>query len=459
MNSHFALSWIYDELHVCRLQHDTVTELWTAPEPVRDLGDLHRALVACSERLGLHRGGTLAIACQSDRLVHRILELPPLNTRDMERHLARRVEQENSDGGDFAYSYRRLNSERYGSGALLHLLPRTELDAIIRIAGENHLTPQALLPINDILLHHVASLDLAESEIVLAVALFPNRVELVASTGHGEGLFVRSLQFDWSGDRCERLRLDIERTLLYLKQRQQIVERIVIAGAGAPHACELLHPHFSQPITQLPQGSEPWFWARAVGTMPAATSGNLVPLHVRNSLRTIRILHGSSWIAAAAVVAALAIGISVEYLRWQQRDTDPGWSERYAELRQQRDAYARRAANLNELQQQLAGLTPAQGDVPAQFLARLGEIVPASAAVQRAEVAWERDHWRIRIEGETRAKMADAITVLESIEQSIEAAPWHGQVFDSWRGDWLERLRQGGATDSGPIGFRVEGSL
>jgi hypothetical protein len=193
--------------------------------------------------------------------------------------------------------------------------------------------------------------------------------------------------------------------------------------------------------------------------MPVAISGNLVPLHVRHSLRTLRILHGSSWIAAAAVLAALAIGISVEYLRWQQRETDPGWSERYAVLRQQRDQYAKRAANLSAMHEQLLRLTPLRGDLPAQFLAHLGEIVPASASLQRAEIAWERDHWRIRIEGETRVNMVDAIALLEAIEHSIAAAPWHGQISDSWRSDWLERLRQGGATDPGPVGFRVEGSL
>jgi hypothetical protein len=128
-------------------------------------------------------------------------------------------------------------------------------------------------------------------------------------------------------------------------------------------------------------------------------------------------------------------------------------------LRLQRDEYRQREAAVQALQQQLAGLTPDRQNVPAQFLARLGEIVPSSASLQRAEISWDADRWHFKIEGDTRTTMADTITTLESIEQNLEAAPWHGIVSDSWRTDWLERLRNGGAADSGPVGFRLDGTL
>lgn len=459
ITSDFAISWIYQEFHACRLQHGTASRHWTAPYPVTELAEFNRALVQAGEELGMHRGGTLAITYESDQHLHRFLDLPPLGKRDLERHLMRRAAQEKPFTEEAAHGYSVLNSTRFGTGALLHLLPRPLLDAIIRICQENHLVPVRLVSLTDVVRHHVASRGLPEEDIILVVALFDGRVELVAATGRGEGLFVRELQFDWRGEQVERLRLDIERTLLYLKQRQQIVEHLLFMGAGAETAIDALRAEFTLPLETVNNGTEPWFWAHAASLLPRDVASNLIPKHVRNAVRTQRILHGSSWIAVAAVLSAIVISATVEYLRWQQRQTDPSWAERYSALRLQRDEYRQREEMLHALEQQLADLTPDRQNVPAQFLARLGTIVPSPAFLQHAEISWDADEWRFKIEGGTHTTMADAITTLESIERNLEAAPWHGVVSDSWRTDWLERLRNGGATDSGLVGFRLDGTL
>ncbi|MCP5145788.1 MAG: hypothetical protein H6978_13350 [Gammaproteobacteria bacterium] len=458
-NTHFAISWIYEEFRACRIQHGQLVAQWIAPMPVTNLLDFNVALVQASEALGMFNGGTLAIAYEADEHAHKYLDLPAMSQRDLERHLELRVDQEKPFDGEAAWSYRILNSQQHGHGALLHTMPARILNAIIRICHENQLTPVRMVPLTDIMAQSLITHQLPATDVVLVVALFDSRVELVVTTGTGEAMFVRELSYHWQTDNLGRLQLDIERTLLYVKQRQHTVGRILVIGRQARTAITQIAGHFAVPVELANDGEHDCFWAGAVAALPNETTTNLIPKSVRRSANSKQFLRAATWIAAASVLCAVAITGWVEYLLWNASRTDPQRLQRAVDLRETRDVYVNRIADLDAKRAELQRLSPDRRSIPAQFIARLGEIVPETALLQRASVSFDGQQWQFSLEGATLPTMSDAVATLTLIEQHLAAEPWLGTISNQWRNQWLEQLRNGAATDPGLVAFNVEGAL
>ena len=92
-NTRFGIEWIYGEFLISRFAGGRVAERWQAPYPVTDLKSLGRAMHDASQHIDLPRGGDVAIAYEDDLHTHEFVEVPPLRKRDLEKHLALRVEQ------------------------------------------------------------------------------------------------------------------------------------------------------------------------------------------------------------------------------------------------------------------------------------------------------------------------------------------------------------------------------
>jgi hypothetical protein len=170
--SHFAISWIYEELHVCRVARDKVVEHWVSPDPVEDLADFNVALVQASASLGMQTGGDIAITYESDEHAHVFLDLPPMPQRDLEQYLQRRVDQEKSFDDPAVWSYRHVEHDDGSIGVLLHLMPKSILDAVLRICHESHIVPTRMVPLTDVMVQHLP-VHLGEpNDVLLVVALF-----------------------------------------------------------------------------------------------------------------------------------------------------------------------------------------------------------------------------------------------------------------------------------------------
>ena len=137
------------------------------------------------------------------------------------------LNQEKQFSGEAYWSYRTIDKHDELGGVLLHVMPKEFLDAVIRICRENHLTPMRLLPLTDVIAQQISARYESAEQVVLAVALFNERIEFVVASQSGEVLFVRELNYQWGAAEQNRLRVDIERTVLYVKQRQRGINRIM----------------------------------------------------------------------------------------------------------------------------------------------------------------------------------------------------------------------------------------
>jgi hypothetical protein len=455
----FAISWLYEELHACRLHNGKVEAEWHAPFAVVDLMDFNVALIQAAESVGMTKGGDLALVFDSDEQAHVFVDVPPMPERDLERLLERRVLQEKAFDGEATWCYSPVGSSAHGGGALVHMLPMRMRDAMLRICQENHVAPMRMHPVTTVVSSVTKKRDFPPDEIVLVAALFESRVELIVADGRGAGLFERKLNFAWDIDEGERLTTDLERTLLYVKQRQQAATRILILGRDAELVAGTLRDKFQIAVEFVPESSEPIYWAHAVGLLGGVHKSNFVPRSVQRAELDRRILRATSWLTVATVLCTLMVTLGVEFLLYQQHQRDPNWHSRLDALTRDRDQLLVARENIAGMRVELAQLTPDNRATPAQFLAELGNLLPETALLSKAEFRQEGAHWRFDLAGATRPTMADAVATLESITTNLAAPPWSATVDDSWRGLWLDKLRNGGAADPGLVGFTLNGDI
>ncbi|MEM7468242.1 MAG: hypothetical protein AAF387_15335 [Pseudomonadota bacterium] len=459
MSVQFSVSWIYEEFRVARVQRNNLRDVWVSPTPVLDLAGFHEALIAASAALHMNNGGDVAIAFESDAHSHAFIDLPPMNRRDLEKYLARRVEQEKTFDGDAVWSYRQTEQGDGSSGVLLHVMPKGKLDAIIRICQENHLTPMRLLPLTDVMAQHLPPLYQESEEVIVVAALFDERVEIVVANNFGDILFVRELKYHWRDDGLERLRVDLERTVLYVKQRQRSVTRIALMGTEAASAQTVLQSHVNFPIDVDDDSSEAFFWARAVADISNDVTSNFIPKSVQRTALREKAVRAASWLAVAASLSAISVTGWVEYLIHQQRQQDPIVANSISSLNNQRAALLEKAGQLEVLKNQLVELSPAYPAIPAWFLSHLGDLVPEHAVLSVAELSLSDGRWRFKLEGATSPTLAASADTLAEFESKLSRTPWQANVSDNWRVEWMDQLRSGQAAKTGLLGFRLAGEI
>lgn len=455
----FAISWIYEEFRVARIARGELAEVWQSSEPVSSLAAFHEALIKASTALKMNSGGDVAIAFESDDHSHAFLDLPPMNRRDVERYLERRVDQEKAFEGRAVWSYRTDEDNEESRGVLLHVMPKSVLDAIIRICQENHLTPMRLLPLTDVMAQHVPDVYESADEVILVAALFEERVEIVVTSDRGEILFVRELKYHWRDESLERFRVDIERTVLYVKQRQRSVDRISLVGSESKLAARVLQTHVSFPVDVDDDGLEPYFWAKSVAGLRNDTTSNFIPKTVQRTAARQKAVRTASWLAVAATLCAIAVTGWVEYLIFEQGRRDPIIEQNIAALTARRDALQAQVDRVALLELRLTELSPQYPAVPAWFLSRIGELIPDQAILRSVELAWVEERWEFSLEGATTPTLASSAETLAEFEQRLSDDPWKATVSDDWRVEWFDQLRLGKAANTGLLGFTFRGDL
>ncbi len=459
-NTRFGIEWIYGEFLISRFAGGRSVEQWSAPYPVTDLASLSRAMFDASEHIDLPRGGDVAIAYEDDLHTHEFLEVPPVGKRDLEKHLALRVEQSKPFDDEAAWCYHPAKPGQKMEGVLLHLMPQRVVEAVIRICGEYYLTPKRLVPLTEIISEHVPKLEADKQDVLLMIALFAERVQLVVAYGDGEVLFVRELQYSWQNDNIDRLVVDVNRTIGYVKQRISLrPDQAWVMGAYAEVVIDAFERDLDCPVSVDETATGTDFWMAEVAGLSQRLDSNFVPRLARRavsrkSLMRAAVLTGFSLFGAAAVMGALVQwlittkALDAETIRSDIVNLEQDILHLEEELR---------AFDLEQLR--LNQLTADAFNLPALFLSHLGEIVPDGLVLLNANVVREDTHWTIELTGSTELPFDLAPAEFELLESRLKQPPWNAQITQSWRHGWMEQLKSGGAAMDGAVGFRLTGTL
>lgn len=459
MTTKFGIEWAYGEFKIGRFHQGTCVESWRSPEPVTDLASLNWAMVQARQHIDMERGGSVAIAYEDDTHTHEFLEVPLLSKRDLDKYLSRRVEQDKLFAEEAAWCHHPANRGVGKDGILLHLMPKNIVDAVVRICEEHYLVPKRLVPLTEVLSEYVPTLEAATNDILLLVAPFASRVELVVSQGNGNILFVRELAYNWR-DQLERLVMDINRTAGYCKQRiGGKLSAIWVIGENAGDLSEAIGDRLDVEVNRDQPSQEPSFWMTQVAALPQRLSSNFIPKLARNavnqkSITRAAVLAGFALtVCSLGVVGGVEIMISSHHIDADEVDADIHRIHEDIHTLEQKIEHAK------NYEQTLQNLTADAFNLPALFLSHLGEMVPDGLVLRKASIERTGASWQVNLSGTSPLALNQTAPLLAQFEQKLQQAPWNIQVGQSWEENWMNQLQNGGATNSDTTGFEIIGSI
>ncbi len=459
-STRFGIEWIYGEFLISRFAGGRSVEQWQAPYPVTDLTSLSRAMHDASNHIDLPRGGDVAIAYEDDLHTHEFVEVPKLSRRDLEKHLARRVEQSKPFDGPAAWCYHPAHPGQKLEGVLLHLMPKDVVEAVIRICGEYYLTPRRLVPLTEVISEHVPALAAEEADVLLLIALFSQRVQLVVAHGDGEVLFVRELQYSWQNENLDRLIVDINRTIGYAKQRIGLKpDRAWVMGEHARVVMDAFQRELVCPVSIDEGALEKDFWMAEVARLPQRLDSNFIPRLARRAVSRKSLMRAAVLTGMSLVGAAAAVGGVVAWLSSSSQVHPEKVRSNIARLEQQ-ILHLEDELRVFDLEQlRLDHLTADAFNLPALFLSHLGDMVPPGLVLLSVNVARHEAYWSIEISGSTELPFETAPRQFARLEARLAGSPWNAEITESWREAWMQQLRSGGAAQQGSVGFRIVGRL
>ena len=459
-NTRFGIEWIYGEFLISRFAGGKSVEQWQAPYPVTDLASLSRAMHDASTAIDLPRGGDVAIAYEDDLHTHEFVEVPPLSRRDLEKHLSRRVEHSKPFDGPAAWCYHPAKPGQKMEGVLLHLMPRNVVEAVIRICGEYYLTPKRLVPLTEIISEHVPVLEAQASDVLLIIAMFAERVQLVVAHGDGEVLFVRELQYSWQEENLKRLIVDVNRTIGYAKQRIGLrPERAWVMGEHADVVIDAFQRDLECPVQMDDSATGTDFWTAEVAGLPQRLDSNFVPRLARRAVSRKSIMRAAVLTGFALFGAAAAVGGITHWLV-SAKQPDRAKLENDILNLEQDILHLEEELRVFDLEQlRLNQLTADAFNLPALFMSHLGDMVPGDLVLLTVNVVREASYWRLELTGTTDLPFDQAPAAFADLEGHLTSAPWNAEIVESWRDSWMQQLKSGGAAANEQVGFRIRGRL
>lgn len=460
MSIDYGIEWAYGEFRIARLRGDVVIESWKSPTPVTDLVSLNSAMYEACHHVDISRGGSVAIAYEDDLHTHEFLEVPPMGRRDMEKYLQRHVEQNKPFETDAAWRFHPVSREGRVDGVLLHLMPKYIVEAVIRICEEFYLAPKLLVPLTEIMSEYVPGLECDESEALLLIALFDDRTQMLISSDQGEILFVRELSYPWNAANTQRLTTDINRTVGYAKQRiGGNVERAWLIGEHARPAGETLVGQIDVSLEYNSVAELPEFWMTQVAVLPQRLASNFIPVLARSSITSKTFMRAGVLMTSVAAITALIFCLIVEYTLFVNRPDHESVRQKIAEKNGELRALSAEVELMNIEKTKLDILNVDAFNLPAIFLSHLGDLVPEGLVLTKAEVKRGDHSWIISLAGISTVSLGNVAPLLRELQQDLEADPWNTHFTLSWEQAWLEQLNQGLASQSGDVGFEMEGVL
>ncbi|GEM_PF-4875500 len=456
MSSTLGISWLYGEFVAVGYKGGKLSQSWEAPYPVNSIDEFEEALVQAKSELSIKKYSQLFMVYESEQQRHSFVEMPPMSKKDTVQYLSRHVDTEKSFEGDAKWSYRGASKGNASKGVLLHIMPNDFFEKIKSTCEKHKLELVRFLPNTEVISHRYSKIESQQNDTIVFVALFKRFVEIVVTDVQGNSSFVRELAIEWDTNNLDRLKLDIERTLLYTKQQNAYANKIVLLGIDSPQVAQLIASSFNVQVDTLPESTDAVFWANEAIKIPNSVTSNYIPHLLQNKLVSKSAVNIARWVAVGSIIGAVVSTFITDAIRIEgnenlKRNVDSLQSKVLA-LQADYDA-------LRNEELRYAALIEKPDPIAPLFLYDLSNLVKDSMYLSKASIEVAEGEWKFILEGANNPTLANSLSDLEALESALKAAPWFASVSENWRTEWLEKLRQGKANDDGLISFTLEGTL
>ncbi|MEM7003324.1 MAG: hypothetical protein AAF529_21230, partial [Pseudomonadota bacterium] len=373
----YGISWLYGEFRIARFHKGIVEAEWQAPELVNTQAALIKALDDAGDHIDLSIKGDVTIVHEHDLHTHEYLEVPTMRRRDLEKYLLRKVEQSKAFDQEPAWCYHEVRHEGGKEGVLLHQLPKNIVDSTVAACTAAGLAPKRYVPLTEVVSDYLPTTPVARDQMVLVLACFEERIEIVVARGDGEALFVRELNYGAKAENTDRLYTDVVRTIRYHRQQMgHSVNSAWIMGHPEPEVTEQLIETLDIPVTVDELATQPNFWSLWSTKLSGKLSANFISVFAQRNITVDVVRRFAMFGMAATMLVAAVLTIFTSGIVAHSNDQIS-----LVELRSQdaRDSIARLKEVLDENnmgQEHLSRLRAASHNMPSLLLLHLSQLTP-----------------------------------------------------------------------------------
>lgn len=456
----YAISWLYGEFRIARFHHGKLVEQWEAPALVESGRDLIDALETASQHMEFDHGGELTVVHEHDLHRHEFLQIPTMGKRDLEKYLLRRVLENKSFDADAEWCYHEAKHRDGSEGVLLHLLPKSLVELTASSCVAMGLNPKRYVPLTEIISAYVPEREGDNDRLLLIVAGFSERTEIIVTLADGEVLLVRELSYGLGSGQNDRLVTDVNRTIRYSQQQvARSVDECWAMGEFSDSARADLERQVEVPVTFHEESRSHWFWAERGAQLKGRLSANFISVFGQQTMTGDKVKRLGA--LATIVVIAMAIGLTilVSGIVAHNRDQIDHVVSMNTGLRTEIETLdaAIRVATVRS--KQLASLRANRFNLPSVFLLHLSDLTPSAVTLTNAVVDQSGQGWEVSIEGVVRGDLRTGVRDLDLFESSLAAPPWQLEVSESWKVSWLDQFEVGYSATDADVGFRIKGYL
>ena len=456
----YAISCLYGDFRMARFERDKLVEDFKWSGTVESNSDFVNALRDARASIRIKKNGRVSIVHEHDLHVHTHFEIPRMSRRDLEKYLQRKVDQQPKSKGELTWCYHEAKHSDGTEGVLLHMLPKKIVDTIIVTCTAMGLTPKRFVPLTEIISNYLPSLGIDEKELVLVVALFNKRAEIVVGLGDGEALFVRELNFGANGKFHERLALDINRTVRYTQQQTgKTINQAWVIGDRPDDLLTSLGDIPKVKIHLDEKSNNPFFWMVEAAHLPNILSANFVSALVQRNITRESLRRTGVWLTLFLILSAATLTVSFNKKTTVAKAAINALISENSDLGSQIEELDQMISMTDQKLDRLVNLQSNSLNMPGIFLLHLSRLTPMPLVLHDVEIVSESGGWKVSIRGESEHQSNRISDSLAEFESALSSKPWNMQVTKSWKIEWYQQLKQGRLQDGKSTPFEISGLL
>ncbi len=456
----YTISWLYGEFRIARFYKGELAEQWQADGLVEDREQFLRTLIEAGRHLDLSARGEVTLVHEHDLHSHDYLEVPAMKKRDLEKYLLRRVEQDKPFAEDAAWCFHEANHGDGKQGVLLHLLPRYLVEETVSACADVGLAPKRYVPLTEIVSDYLPTAGVEPTDLLVVLACFEQRTEIIVALGDGEALFVRELNYGAHEDTVERLITDVNRTVRYTRQQlRRQVDTAWIMGHPPWTIVERLRQALDVPVHFDADAADPYFWSVWATRLSGRLSANFISVFAQKNITQDVMRRAGVWCTAALVVLAVCMTLFSTGLVSHRAEQIRQINYRTDAARQSIDDLELALQAGKTKQQHLQRLRATSYNLPSLMMLHLSYLTPDDVTLTEVEIQQDGEGWLVDLRGIVGGDMRHGARVLAGFEQQLQQPPWDVAVTQSFRSTWMEQFNQGRLDDGGGLGFSIAGEI
>ncbi|MEM7218502.1 MAG: hypothetical protein AAF515_09065 [Pseudomonadota bacterium] len=459
MKMHYLVTWLFGKLQIARMKGAERAAEYTAAHEVESLSDLTAAFVESQASIGLVKGAKVFFFIAHDSMRYVSTAIPHMRPQDLKRYSGRLAERVYGSP-DMAWSARVYATDAGQDSLLIHVAPSSLLLDIDRICGLFGLRLMAAAPLAEVFGLRLNRIDVARDRgISLSVIRFPLRTLLITADSENHISFIRTLNYGLISDDADRLSTDIQRTLLYLSEREEVnASNVIVFGGMTDSFVARLSQELG--VRTLDGGPPPDLSAWLDDFEQSARSRGLRALggpKLVSAKRRVKIKRYAS-IAAVAIVASSAAIVS--YIEVQVIRQHDELKELLQETHAAHDRLSEAHRELETIRRMNASVTAVTRPAPLSFalLASLPSAVDRSLTLQEISMLREAESWTIRLSGSSDDLGGDVVLVIDELQAWLKAPPWRIAMESDWQAAWMQSMENAAFRSDQSIRFAIAGS-